>query len=193
MKASAIGNSDFVNNGTAGNAEKIVGIMFGDSGSHDDAGALWLNIKIVFEQGAQQQVMRVANSKLGIGATNPLKALHIDTNVEHDGIWCSRYYNNNPGIAFSTGEATATGETAMKLVYNHDNNAMIFQSAIVMVIMVEVILWQLSAMVMWGLDQCTTEKDVAGTVKATAFIGDGSGLTGVTASGGVGATFKIKA
>ena len=49
-----------------------------DSGSHDDAGALWLNSdnKIVFEQGAGNEVMRVANSKLGIGATNPLKAAY---------------------------------------------------------------------------------------------------------------------
>ena len=97
----------------------------------------------------------------------------------------SRYYNNNPGIAFSTGEATATGETAMKLVYNHDNNAMIFQSAMsngdyggsdIMAI-------ERDGNVGIGTNVPTEKLDVAGTVKATAFIGDGSGLTGVTASG----------
>ena len=82
-KGTAMGSKDYVEKGsftgTGDGSSDRYNIMFGDSGTHDDAGALWLNSdnKIVFEQGNGKEVMRITGEKVGLGVTAPVAKLHV--------------------------------------------------------------------------------------------------------------------
>ncbi|MDM8523858.1 hypothetical protein QUF80_10865 [Desulfococcaceae bacterium HSG8] len=123
----------------------------------------------------------IQQGDIGIGTVSPLGKLDVNVNDNNDGIYIANVAPKQVKIFFDESD-----DAVFSFHYNgysaRPNNKLIVHDETYNVDIMTFI--QESGNVGIGTTTPTQKLDVSGTVKATAFVGDGSGLTNLPSGGG---------
>lgn len=145
-------------------------------GNHTATSNVILDFNWLSGDGGNEGIRVIANGNVGIGTATPSRVFHVNTN----GIWPARFSSSNATASVIEFENTAASRIwewgvsgsyiGAGKMYLHDQTAGLTRMTI-----------DTSGNIGVGTTAPTQKLDVVGTVKATAFVGDGSGLTGLPA------------